>query len=103
MSNVVAHSGAKNVTVVLSMKNREFCLQISDDGRGFDVESKMRSRSHSFGLRAIKSRIELLGGVVEFKSTRVGYGGEYQGTTIRVCVPANDVEADEGTRDSPGL
>lgn len=100
MSNVIAHSGAKNVTVVLSRTNGEICMQIADDGRGFDVSRKLRARSHSFGLRAIKSRIELLGGRVEFKSTSVG---QYQGTTIRVCVPVNDVESDEGTRDGSGL
>ncbi len=100
MSNVVAHSGAKNVTIVLSTNNGQVCLQITDDGRGFDVERKMRTRSHSFGLRAIKRRIELLGGYAQFKSTPAG---EYGGTTIRVCVPANDVDCNEGTRDSPGL
>jgi signal transduction histidine kinase len=103
MSNVAAHSGAKNVTIFLSTTKDTIQMRITDDGRGFDVERKMRSRAHSFGLRAIKSRIELLGGSVEFKSTQVHDGGQYEGTTIRVCVPANDFDGDEGTNDSPGL
>lgn len=103
MSNVAAHSGAKNVTIVLSTTKDAFQMRITDDGRGFDVERKMRSRAHSFGLRAIMSRIELLGGTVEFESTPVEDGGQYEGTTIRVCVPRSDFEGDEGTSDSSGL
>jgi signal transduction histidine kinase len=68
-------------------------LKIEDDGKGFNVECKMRTVAHSYGLRAMRDRIELLGGKIAFTSRPAQPGVERTGTTIECSLPLNKLEA----------
>lgn len=55
------------------------CLQISDNGIGFDPQGSFPGH---FGLATMRERVALFGGSLEFQSV-IGHG-----TQITVCLPA---------------
>lgn len=59
--NAVKHSGATGLVVELTEKENAINLFIRDNGRGFDYES-MQDRSSGFGLRSLRSRVDLMQG-----------------------------------------
>ncbi|GAB2989528.1 PAS domain-containing sensor histidine kinase [Psychrosphaera aestuarii] len=77
LTNIVKHADAKNVKVKLRSDDEVLVLQISDDGRGFDVHAQ----SDSVGLVNMKERVELAGG--EFKIL----SKPFLGTDIKVQIP----------------
>jgi signal transduction histidine kinase len=82
LSNIRQHSAAQNVDLRLdqgSDSGDPTLLEITDDGRGFDVSAGLPG--HGFGLAGIAARVEQVGGSLEVIS-RVGHG-----TTVRVSVP----------------
>ncbi|MEM5785798.1 MAG: response regulator [Syntrophobacteraceae bacterium] len=83
MENIAAHSSANNVWLSLIRENRAFRLDIRDDGKGFDVAGimSMTSPEGGLGLRSMKRRAELSGGVMEIFS-KAGMG-----TTVHVLWP----------------
>jgi signal transduction histidine kinase len=92
LSNVVSHADAHSVRITL-MSGRDFvAMKVEDDGRGFDVGRKLSAPPHSFGLRAMKERVELLGGTIQFASRPVRRGVARGGTTIEVRLPLHDFE-----------
>ena len=77
LRNARRHSGARNVEVRLGTQDGEILLEVSDDGRGFDLASVRAG----VGLSAMRERIEGLGG-------RFGvYGRLGEGTRVVVSVP----------------
>lgn len=81
LTNVVRHANARSVEVSLETNEHQLLLTIVDDGLGFDV----KKQSQSTGLINMKERVELAGGVIEFRSLpRVG-------TEVRVKLPL-DIE-----------
>jgi signal transduction histidine kinase len=92
LSNVVAHAGARNVKITLSSERDTVTMRVEDDGRGFDVRSKLRAPPQSFGLRAMRERIELLGGAIRFVSRPTRRRTDRQGTAIEVQLPLHDGE-----------
>jgi signal transduction histidine kinase len=92
LSNVVSHADARNIKITL-MSGRDFVsMKVEDDGRGFDVGRKLSAPLHSFGLRAMKERVELLGGTIQFTSRPARQGATRRGTTIEVHLPLHDFE-----------
>lgn len=77
-NNVVKHARAKQVTVHLQFDEGIVCLEVQDDGRGFDL-TKARL-SGGMGLRGMEERAQRINGQLEIKSAP----GE--GTTLRVAV-----------------
>lgn len=59
LQNSIKHSGCKNVDVSLTANNDTVCLQLKDDGKGFDLEKISKS---GIGLSNMKKRTELIGG-----------------------------------------
>jgi signal transduction histidine kinase len=92
LSNVAAHAGARNVQITLKNRRGSVELAIEDDGRGFDVRSKLRTLRRSYGLRAMRDRIELLGGSIRFDSRPVRGGGRRRGTRIELQLPMHPEE-----------
>jgi signal transduction histidine kinase len=88
LNNVAKHAGASQVTITLDVSPAQACLDIEDNGRGFDVEQTLRTRRRAgWGLLGIQERVLLLGGRYEIDS-KPG-----QGTHMRVTVPlAREVE-----------
>lgn len=80
LSNTAKHSNANRVIVSLNNSKGGFVMEISDNGEGFDYE-KVYSSGQGQGLRTIKERVDLLGGILTFDCTG--------GTEIRVEVPVS--------------
>lgn len=77
LSNVARHSQATEVELSLTYEKNELVAVVSDNGCGFDQES----RQAGMGLRTIRERIEALDGIVSITSA-AGCG-----TTITLRVP----------------
>jgi PAS domain S-box-containing protein len=71
MQNVMKYSRANNIVVGLTTSDRELCLEISDDGVGFDLETAKLAAG--LGLISMRERIHLIGGQFEIWS-RPGRG-----------------------------
>ncbi len=82
LTNVARHSGADSVEVRIKEEDEKITLEVSDNGVGFDTESKR----HSYGLLGIRERVEMIGGKVEV-SSRKG-----RGTTLKAMVPIEGLQ-----------
>lgn len=83
LNNVAKHSQARKVRVTIAINQRYVIINITDDGKGFEVD-KVLSReysSESLGLPGIRERAELLGGKLTVKSS------PGKGASITVNVP----------------
>lgn len=89
LSNVFKHSKAKGVQVSLgSMNGSVLIMVIEDDGVGFDTSAKLSRKS--FGLTAMRERVEVLGGKIHIQSKRAAPGRRTHGTRIEVDIPLPD-------------
>jgi signal transduction histidine kinase/ligand-binding sensor domain-containing protein len=79
LNNILKHSKAKHVQVVVNGVKDELMLRISDDGCGFDHAE--RASAGSYGLRNMAKRVADLGGVFSIDSTP-GFG-----TVIHIQLP----------------
>ena len=86
--NVIKHSGAREVSVVLEGTADVIHLSVSDNGRGFDLEALESKRG--LGLISMRERLRLVGGAILIRSTS-------RGTTIEASVPlaGSDIPAAE--------
>jgi len=90
INNIYKHAGARNVSVRLTRDDGKVIASISDDGKGFDVDSNEGvDKNGGLGLVGIKERVSLLGGTLNIKS-KPG-----KGTELRIEVPVPDGGADE--------
>ena len=86
LSNVLKHASAKTVKVTLGcMKDSVLILVIQDDGLGFDTTGKLGN--NSFGLTAMRERVEVLGGRIHIQSMPAGSTSKIRGTRIEVDLP----------------
>lgn len=82
LTNIAKHSLASCARVTLEVIGQAVIIQISDNGRGFDVTAALRNESkRSLGLLGMEERIALLGGRLSIRSAP----GE--GTTLSMEVP----------------
>ncbi|MHB1680958.1 MAG: sensor histidine kinase [bacterium] len=65
-SNIIRHSKASKVKVVISFKKRIFRAIIEDNGVGFKYNKKF---SENYGINGMKERVELLGGTLYIKTS----------------------------------
>jgi PAS domain S-box-containing protein len=79
IQNLVKHSGAKQAEVELRMVENEIHLRVTDDGRGFDVESKQTTSA--LGLVSMRERVRLVQGRISVHS----HPGK--GTRVEVWAP----------------
>jgi signal transduction histidine kinase len=70
LTNVVRHTNAANVSVVLRLTDHCATLIVENDGRGFgdDIEP-IRSETWRLGLLGIRERLVLVGGSLEIESS----------------------------------
>ena len=80
ISNVLKHAEARHVKIHVATGDDSLCVDIRDDGRGFEVETD-RNLSRHFGLASMRERAALAGGQTTVESELGG------GTNIRVCLP----------------
>jgi len=80
ITNIVRHSGARNVQLTIDSTDAHCTLSIADDGRGGNA-------SFGSGLSGMRERVELLGGTL----VRTGAGG----TTLTVTLPTQSLAMQE--------
>lgn len=83
LANSARHSGAQSARLGLTVTDKEVCLDISDEGKGFDPEvalSRSQNREH-FGLHGIQERARSMGGTCEITSR------PSMGTRITIKLP----------------
>lgn len=93
LANVAAHSGAKEVNINLASDSDSVVMTVADDGKGFNVKRKLKLPQQSFGLRAMRERIEGLGGTIQFRSAATKNGGSGSGTIVEFRLPIAAVNA----------
>jgi PAS domain S-box-containing protein len=79
LRNVSRHSGANLVNIALREEDSFLTLEISDSGRGFDVEKA--KRESGIGLAGAEERVKLLQGTFEVRSEPEA------GTTLIARIP----------------
>lgn len=79
LSNTRKYAQASSVHIRLSLNEGSLCLQIRDDGRGFETSSEVPEEHR--GLRNMASRASIVGAEVTVRSA------PGQGTLIQVEVP----------------
>jgi signal transduction histidine kinase len=78
LNNVIKHARAQRVTVGLRFQDDLACLEITDDGLGFDLSAARRSGGR--GLLGMEERVQRIGGTLVVDSA------PGSGTTLRVQV-----------------
>jgi signal transduction histidine kinase len=76
LANVARHSGANTASLCLTAIGQAVTLQVSDNGRGFDVTQPRRG----LGLQSMQERMEALGGQLSLESGP-------QGTRLTASLP----------------
>lgn len=78
LSNILKHSAATKVRIILYEQSSEYSLEIADNGNGFVFGDMSEVSGH--GLRNISERVKLLKGVCDIKS-------DSKGTVIKITIP----------------
>jgi signal transduction histidine kinase len=78
LSNVIKHSGAREVMVQLTAKDNQLNIMVEDDGNGFDLE---KAKENGIGIKNIISRVNYLNGQIHFDSEKG------KGTNIMIDFP----------------
>ncbi|WP_418791980.1 GAF domain-containing protein [Phosphitispora sp. TUW77] len=79
LNNVVAHASAGSVNILLDFKSDRLCIQITDDGQGFDTGSLLTKKQ--MGLIGMQERAQSIGGQLKILSE------PGQGTRVMLDLP----------------
>ena len=85
LQNVRRHAEARHVRVCTRLGEGAWTLDVSDDGRGFDLDAVTARGRRNFGLQFMRDRAELIGAHVEVQSHPSG------GTLVRLTIPIETV------------
>ena len=80
LTNIARHAGAAHAWVQVSTADGRLCVEVRDDGRGFDPAEVAAGH---YGLLGLQERARLLGGECRVQSA------PGQGTLLRWCIPLN--------------
>jgi ligand-binding sensor domain-containing protein/signal transduction histidine kinase len=80
--NACRHAAAKNIEVSMKSERRRLCVEIADNGCGFDPAAALSPGGPHYGLIGMRERVEKLGG--EF-SLLTSPGN---GTRVRLSIPS---------------
>jgi PAS domain S-box-containing protein len=88
--NAVKHANPGYIKVSLSRKNSDICIQVEDDGRGFNASilESSSTKSKGFGIFSIRERLSHIGGRLEIESA------EGKGTKAILIAPL-DIEREQ--------
>jgi signal transduction histidine kinase len=87
LRNAFRHAHARRIEVDLTYNDRQFRLQVRDDGRGIDPAVLAEERHGHFGLPGMRERAQLVGGRFDVWS-EAGVG-----TEIDLTIPAAEAYA----------
>ena len=85
LANVAKHAGARRVELGLVFSAEGVALDISDDGRGFEVDAIQLDPDRGIGLRNMRERLASIGGTFEVHATPGA------GTLLLAKVPAEAI------------
>jgi PAS domain S-box-containing protein len=71
INNTIKHSSAKNITIELNNTQDLIILYYKDDGKGFDIEEKLKENT-GLGLHNIINKIKTIKGSFDFFSKEKG-------------------------------
>jgi signal transduction histidine kinase len=80
-TNAAKHSGGTRLRVCLLYGRRNVSIRVTDNGRGFVVDSEVPGHAGHLGLLGIRERVTQLGGACEIRSE------PGKGTSIKVMIP----------------
>ncbi len=88
LTNIIKHADTETASVAMHRHDNQLSVTVRDLGKGFDAAAKMRAggSNESSGLRGIRDRIELFGGILRLQSSADN------GTTLEMQVPLPDNE-----------
>ncbi|MFF5451952.1 sensor histidine kinase [Streptomyces sp. NPDC012950] len=86
LANTVRHASASRAEITLSFMGASVTLDVVDDGEGFEPGAVRPSSEGGFGLPAMRSRAESLGGTFTVESA------PGQGTAVAVSLPLSPGE-----------
>jgi len=79
LTNVVKHSGGRNVLVTIERAEHTIGIKVRDDGKGFDaVEAGSAAADSGFGLFSIRERLKSYNGSLQIESQ------EGKGATVSI-------------------
>lgn len=84
LSNAARHAEATMIILALEPKGTEVYLTITDNGKGFALESGSEQSYYGLGLRTMHERVQELHGSFELKSA------PGQGTSISIRIPREE-------------
>ncbi len=87
LQNVRKHAGSSHIVVSTKLDARDWILEVSDDGRGFDVSAVAALGRRNFGLQFMRERAELTGARFEVRSRPGG------GTVVWLSIPMGEESA----------
>jgi len=79
VTNVLRHALASELRIELTFAPAQITLQLTDNGRGFDVAAPR----DGFGLVGMRERVDSMGGRMKIRSA-IG-----EGTSIRIVIPVS--------------
>jgi PAS domain S-box-containing protein len=93
LTNILKHSGATGVSLIVERQNGEVLAIIEDDGRGFDLEAATYApgTGQQLGIEGMRERAALAGGRLDIETT------PGSGTTVYVYIPLPADEDDGGS------
>jgi PAS domain S-box-containing protein len=90
LANVAQHAHASQVKVSIRRHGSQVCMEISDDGKAFNVDRVLhRKGNKGLGLLGMRERVEMVGGNFTVESA------PDQGTTLRVRMPLHSDSRDQ--------
>jgi two-component system nitrate/nitrite sensor histidine kinase NarX len=87
LQNVRKHASASHTVVSTRVESSSWILEVTDDGRGFEVGAVAARGRRNFGLQFMRERAELIGAQFEVQSRPGG------GTVVRLSIPVGEESA----------
>jgi two-component system, NarL family, sensor histidine kinase DegS len=84
LQNVRKHAGSSRTVVSTRLESSVWTLEVSDDGRGFEVGAVAARGRRNFGLQFMRERAELVGAQFEVRSRPGG------GTVVSLSIPVGE-------------
>jgi signal transduction histidine kinase len=84
LQNVRKHAASSHTAVSTRIVSGDWILEVSDDGRGFDVNAVAARGRRNFGLQFMRERADLIGAQFEVRSRQGG------GTVVWLSIPVGE-------------
>jgi len=85
MTNALRHAQCARISITLTDVGNHYELCIDDNGRGFDLNAVPLLPGHHHGLRGMRDRLHMVGGVLTIRSI------PGDGTSLTGCFPKSEV------------